>query len=607
MERATRLYRAQPVAQISLENSSRIDRLLRGGQLYLSLDDAIALALENNLDVELQRLSPAIADTDVLRARGGGLLRGVTLTSAQMPTGVGGPASPLLNSATPALTVSSSIAANASGTAFLSTSQSSLSIASGTLSNGTALPVYDPSLTGTLNWLHQSTPQSNSFSTGADVLVARSLASTWSVAQGFSSGTQIGASFSGNSQENNSLRSTLNPYKTSSLGLTLTQPLLRGYGVQMNRRFIRIARNSRKVTDMVFRQQVIDTVSGVIRLYYDLVSLSEDVRVKRQTLDLAKKLYDDNKAQVEQGTMAPIELVRAQALIAASQQDLANSDGLEREQELIVKTVLTRRGTADPALRAARVIATSPTPALESEPIPPIQDLLAEAFKNRPDIASAGLQLTNTEIALEGSRNNLRPDLSLTALATNSGLAGDPNTMSTTMPSSGFIGGFGGTLEQILRRNYPTYGVGIQLTLPLRNRVAQADYTRDTLQLRQTQIRRQQLENQARLEVEDALIALERSRAAYAAARDSARYQEQSLAAEQEKFSVGLSTTFLLIQYQSQLAQARSTEVAARGAYAKARVLLDHALGITLDRNNVAVDEAFRGQMTRPPSALPQP
>ncbi|HEX8985885.1 MAG TPA: TolC family protein [Bryobacteraceae bacterium] len=602
------LYRARPIAAISLENSKRIGSLMRGGQLYLSLDDAIALALENNLDVELQRLSPAIADTDVLRARGGGLPRGISLSSAQPPTGVGGPASPLLNSATPGFTVSSTIASNVTGTAFLATGQTNLTITPGAFSSGPALPIFDPAVVGSLNRQHLSTPQPNPFAIGTNVLIARSTASNVSLVQGFSPGTQLSANFNSTSQENNSIRSTLNPYNNAGFGLTLTQPLLRGFGSRVNRRFIRIAQNSRKVTGIVFRQQAIDTVSGVIRLYYDLVSLIEDVQVKQSTLDLARKLYEDNKVQVEQGTLAPIELVRAQALIAAGQQDLANSQGLEREQELIVKTVLTRRGTSDPAIRAARVVPTTPIPALGTEQVEPIQDLLDQAFKNRPDLASAEVQLSNSRIALEGSRNNLLPDVSLVASASNAGLAGDRNVLlpaGGAGPSPAFIGGFGGALEQILRRNYPTYGVGVQLTLPLRNRVAQADYVRDELQLRQTQIRRQQLENQARLEVEDALIALERSRAAYQAAADSARYQEQSLAAEQEKFAVGLSTTFLIIQYQSQLAQARSTEVAARGAYAKARVALDHAVGLTLDRNNVSVDEAYRGQMSRPASTPP--
>jgi outer membrane protein TolC len=172
-----------------------------------------------------------------------------------------------------------------------------------------------------------------------------------------------------------------------------------------------------------------------------------------------------------------------------------------------------------------------------------------------------------------------------------------------TIEENAFIGGFGSALEQIFRRNYPTYGVGIQLNLPLRNRVAQADYVRDQLQLRQTQVQRQQLENLARMQVEDAVIVLERTRASYQAAVDSRRYQEESLAAEQEKFAVGLSTTFLVIQYESQVAQARSTEVVARGAYAKARANLDRALGMTLDSNNVSISDAYNGRVSQPPAA----
>ncbi len=601
-------YGAKQVSPIPLADSSRMGSLLRAGQLYLSLDDAIDLALENNLQVELQRLSPAIAATDLLRSRGGGLLRGVPLASSQLPAGVGGPASPLLNSATPGFTVSSSIAANITSTALLTSPQLNLSITPGTFSNGTALPVYDPVLTGSLGWQHTSTPESSPFITGADVLVGKATTGSLGVSQGFSTGTLLGLNFTGSSLENNSTRSLLNPVVNSGLGITLTQPLLRGFGPKVNRRYIRIAENDRRMVDLVFRQQVIDTVSGVTRLYYDLVSLIEDVGVKRQTLSLAQKLYEDDKVQVEQGTLAPIELVRAQALIAAGRQDLANSEGLELEQELIVKTVLTRRGTADPALRSARVIPMTPIPPLAStEPVQPVQDMLNQAFKNRPDLASADLQLTNSKISLEGSRNAVLPDVSLVAAASNSGLAGSQNVLGTGVPSGVFLGGFGSTLDQIFRRNYPTYSVGLQLNLPIRNRVAQADLVRDELQLRQTQINRQQLENQVRLEVEDALITLQRSRAAYSAAVDSSRYQEQSLAAEQEKFAVGLSTTFLIIQYQSQLAQARSTEVAARGAYAKAKVALDRALGVTLDNNNIVLDEVYRGRMSRQPSPLPPP
>ena len=597
-------YAAKPVAPVSMQNSSRIDSLLRAGQLYLSLQDAIALALENNLDVELQRLSPAIADTDLLRARGGGLLRGIPLFSTQPPAGVGGPASPLLNSATPGFIVSSTLASSITSTAVLTSPQTSLDVTPGAFSSGTALPSYDPALAGSLIWQHQTTPETDPDTAGVNVLAASGSTGGIGLTQGFSPGTEFSANFASASQRSNTTVSTLNPYNASGFGITLTQPLFRGFGIKMNRRFIRIAENDRRVAAFVFRQQAIDTVAGVSRLYYDLVSLVEDVGVKQQTLALAQKLYEDNKTQVDQGTLAPIEMVRAQALISAGRQDLANSEGLEREQELILKNVITRRGTADPRIRDARIVTTTPIPVPAAGEVQPVQDLLEVAFKNRPNLAAAGIQVTNSEISLEGSRNQLKPDLSFVASATNTGLAGSANPLDGgAIPA--FIGGFGSTLEQIFRRNYPTYGAGIQLNLPLRNRVAQADYVRDELQLRQTEIQRQQLINLARLEVEDALIAFNRLRAAYAAAVDTTRYQEQSLAAEQDKFDVGLSTTFLIIQYQSQVAQARSTEVAARGAYAKARVTLDHALGMSLDYNNISIEDTYRGRMSAPPAALP--
>jgi outer membrane protein len=606
------LYTAKAVPAVPLQNSGRLAALMRAGNIYLSLPDAIALALENNLDVEFQRYSPAIADSDVLRAKGGGAIRGVSLASTQAPAGVGGPASPLLNSATPGFTVATSVAANITSTAVLTSPSNNLSITSGTFSTGPALPIYDPTLVGSLGWNHGSTPQTNPLITGANVLVSRLTNGTASLLQGFSPGTEIGLNFTSATQNSNSIRSTLNPFNNSSVGLTFSQPLLRGFGPSVNRRYIRIAQNNRKVTDLVFRQQVMDTVSGIIRIYYDLVSLDQDVRVKQRTLELAQTLYANNKLQVEQGTLAPIELVRTQALIAASRQDLANSAGLEREQELILKTVLTRRGTADAGLREARIVPTDPIPVPAQEPIQPVQDLITAAFQNRPDLAAASLQLNNSQISLQGSRNALLPDVSLVANASNAGLAGtvNPNAQSfgSTGPvvvSPGFLGGVGSAIEQIFRRNYPTYGVGVQLNLPLRNRIAQADYVHDLLQLRQTEINRQRLENQVRLAVEDALIAIQRSRAAYDAAVESRAYQEQSLAAEQERFGVGLSTTFLIIQYQSQVAQARSTEVVARGAYAKARVQLQYAIGRTLEENNVSIDEAWRGQISRPPSPIP--
>jgi outer membrane protein len=595
-------YRAKPVPPVDFRNSSRIDSLLRGGNLYLSLADAIALALENNVDVEFERLGPGIADSDLLRAQGGGAIRGIALTVGLPPSGLGGPSSPLLNTGPQNVGISGSVPTNVSNLGALAAGQSNLSIAGPAFSNGPPIPSFDPTLTAQLNWQHQSTPQSTSFITGINSLVAGVTTRAATVSEGFGPGTQVSLSFINTSQSTNSLRATFSPYSSSSLGLNITQPLLRGFGMSLNRRYIRIARNDRKVTDLVFRQQVIETVTGVIRLYYDLVALMEDVRVREQAVALAEKLSGDNQRQVEAGTLAPIELVRARAQIAASRQDLANSRGFAREQELVLKTVIARRGTADPAIRAAHVVPTDPIPAPGDTEVRPVQDLISEAFQNRPDLAAAALQIANAGISLQGSRNQLRPELDFVAILQNNGLAGQINPLSTTAllapPPPDFLGGFGASLAQVLRRNFPTYGAGLQLTLPLRNRVAQADVARDELQFRQVQIRRQQLENQVRLEVEDALISIERSRAAYEAAVQTRTLQEQSLEAEQKRYGVGLSTTFLVIQYQNLVAQSRSTEAAARGAYAKARAALDRAIGATLEAHGVSIAEAYKGRLS---------
>lgn len=603
-----RLYQPQPVSPISFQNSGRIETLMRAGQLYLSLPDAVALALENNIDIELQRLLPQIAGTDILRANGGGQLRGLSLLVNEPPPGIGGPNGPLLTNLTAGSTPNPLVNTNFSDLALISQQQNNLSVVGVTpLSSGPPIPQFDPSISGFLNWLHQSTPQYSTVLTGGtNWLVSQDTNGNVGLAQGFSTGTQISLNFDNTRFTNNATRYTYNPTLSSSLGLTVTQPLLRGFGIDLNRRYIRIARNSQKVADFVFRQQVIDTIAGVTRLYTDLVSLNEDVNVKRETLALAERLYDDNKNKVDQGTLAPIEVTRAQAQVAANRQALISAEGLVRQQELIVLTALTRRGLANSVISDAHIVATDSVTVPQNESVEPLEKLVADALKNRPDLAQAGIQIENSQISLNGSLNALRPEIDLVGTMQNGGFAGEPNPLAGALAGAPVpAGGYGSTLGQIFRRNYPTYGVGLQVTLPLRNRVAQADAARDQLQLRQAQIRRQQLENQARLEVADAQVSLQQARAAYEAAVQARVLQEQSVDVEQQKFDVGLSTNFLVLQYQSYLAQARSTEVASKGAYAKARIALERATGRILETNHVSIDEAYQGQVSRPPSPLP--
>jgi outer membrane protein len=329
----------------------------------------------------------------------------------------------------------------------------------------------------------------------------------------------------------------------------------------------------------------------VVRLYTDLVALTEDQRVKEEAVALAEKLYSDVKAQVEEGTLARVELARANAQVFSTRQDLINARGLREEQEAIFKNVITRRGNEDPEVQSAHIVPTDAMTIPATDEVRPMQDLIGDALAQRADIGQARLQIANAQIGLEGARNLTKPQLDLVGIMQNNGLAGQTNPLSPTSDPA-FIGGYGSVFEQIFARNYPTYGAGVQLNLPLRNRVAEADLARDQIQVRQQEVRLRQLQNQVRLEVEDALIAMRRARGSYEAAQQARALQQESLEAEQAKFEVGASTSFFVIQYESLLAQARSAEVAARSSYVKARAALQRAIGTILNENSISVESA---------------
>ena len=604
-------YEPKPVASVNLQNSQRIFDLMHAGELYLSLADAIALALENNLDIEVERYLPRIARTDIQRAKGGGLLRGVSLLVDEPPPGIGGPSGPLLTTLTASPTPAPAVNSNFSDVALITQQQNDLSVTGALpLSPGPTIPQYDPAISGLLNWAHQSTVEYNPLITGSsNWLAANVLNGNIGWTQGFSPGTQLSVTFDNTRLTSDAARYTYDPILNSSLGFTITQPLLRGFGIELNRRYIHIAKNNQKIADLVFQQQVIDTVAGIARLYTDLVSLNEDLKVKREALRLAERLYEDNQNKVQQGQQAPIEVTRAQAQVAASRQGLVSAEGLVEQQELIVKTALTRGGLANPAIRAAHIIVTDTVTAPGTEAVQPVEDLIALAVRNRPDLAQAGIQVENSQVSLKGSLNALRPELDVVGTVQNGGLSGDvnPAALALTPGAALYPGGYGTALGQIFRNNFPTYAVGLQLNLPLRNRVAQADAVRDELQVRQSQLRRQQFEDQVRLEVADAYVAMQQARAAYEAAVQSRVLQEQSVDVEQATFDVGLATNYLVIQYQTYLAQARSTEVAAKGAYAKAKVALDRATASTLEVNQVSIQEAQNGRVSRTSAPIARP
>jgi len=579
----TEPYRAKTVPPVSLSNSPRLESLLRGGNLYLSLADTIALSLENNLDIELQRYTPQIADSNLARTEAGGF---ATPASTAVTAGPG----------------SVTAAAPSAGLQNL--------LVAGSTAIGPAPPNFDPVLLGNLSWAHQSTPQTSSFITGTNALIQRQDLSGISAQKYFETGTLVSFGLSNNSVTSNATRSDFSPVTNASLSLSVTQHLLQGWGSPVNTRQIRIAKNNREISDLTFKAQVITTVSAILDLYWDLVAYNENVRVQRDALAANERLLRDNTKQVEVGTLASIEIVRAQAEIAASQQALTVAQTQLLQQETILKNALSRTGVLSPAVAAAHIIPTDHIQVPDVEAISPIQDLVGQAFASRPEMTQFRILVRNQEIGIRGTRAELLPTLDLVAGLSNSALAGTVNPLPNTggvprTPTTFFIGGYGAVLAQLFQRNFPNYSLGFNLNIPLRNRAAQADMINSELALRQQQIAMQRMENQVRVEVQNAVIGVQQTRAQYDSAIKQRLLQIQTVEAEQKKLEMGVSTTYNVILTQRDLTTAESNVVAATSAYSKAKVELSRSTGQTLYDNNVSLDEAFTGKVSRPPTPIP--
>ncbi len=578
----TSRYQPKIVPPVNVSNTTRVEGLIRAGNLYLSLQDAIALSIENNIDIEVQRYTFRLAETDLFRAKTGAFAFGFqTAVPVGASSVTAGPGTP----------IGGSVAAigTTSGNA------------------GVAPYSFDPVLTGTTSFAHITNPTNNSVVAGLNSQVLGQNQANFAVTQGFSTGAQAALSFTNAFTTSNSYTNNTNPTTSSNLDLSVTQHLLQGFGMAINNRNIRIATNNLKVADYVFQQQVMNTANNVVNLYWNLVSYVENVKVAQQSLAYAQKLYDDNRKQVDIGTLAPIEIVRAEAQVATSEQALILAQTNVLQQETILKNALSRNGASNPILADVHIIPTDHVVIPEKEPIQPIQDLYARALDRRPDLSQARVQIDNSNINLKGTRNAMLPSLDLIGDVRNSGLTGTINT--TPNPSNGlvpnhvidpiFLGGYGNLLTQIFARNFPNYSIGFQLNVPLRNRAAQANYATASVQLRQNELQLQKTINQIRVDVQNALIAVQQARVGYDAAVRTRVLQERTLDAEQKKFALGNSTPFFIIQAQQALAAAQQAEVQALINYALARAQMDQVTGDTLDRYNIQIDEAKTGRVAR--------
>lgn len=602
-------YRRPVVPELFPGAGARLSGLVRDGKLYLSLHDAIDLALENNPDVEISRYNLALADTDRLRASGGGSLRGIDYTINETPAGVGGPGSPLLNSTanspnpiTPAVTDFTAL--NSTAPALLNLS---LAPAGSVAEPGNNIPLLDPQFILSGGYLRRSntvtlvstgttgTGTTSDTGTPSESQPVHFIATNLAYVQGWSPGTQLTAIVNNDSSVVYGGVSQNNPFSTPSTSVTLTQPLLRGRGRAVNLRYLRIANLNRRVSRLLFEQQVLDTVYGVSRLYYDLVSQGENVDVKREALRAATKLEEDDRAQVEQGTLAPIELTRVSALRTSAEFDLVQATGLYRQQEVILRNQILRTGSPVFASSFAEIVPTDRIVVPAAAQTFDVPRLVQQGLARRPDTAQAALQVQTNEVSAKAARNQVLPQLNVYANAETRGSSeqsyeplGSAGTGVPTVPQALALGGL---------RTSTIYQAGVQLMLPVRNRIATSDAARDLIQVREAQARQTKLEEQVREEIENGVIAVETAYAAYTAATKSRDYQSILLQAERDRLEVGQSTQLLIVQDESFLAQARSTEIAARSNYEKARIALDHALGTLLDQNHIVLDDAIQGTM----------
>jgi outer membrane protein len=607
-------YSPRHVVAPNLANTARIDSLMHDGKVYLSLNDAIALALENNLDVAIARYNLNIADTDVLRAKAGANILGVNAGVVQNTPGggVGG-----IGATAGASTGGTSLGAGGIGAG-------TNGLVSSTLGLGPLITSFDPVITGTLQEDHSETVSSSLFN-GVPILAQNTGTVNFAYNQGFSWGTNLQVGFNNSRITSNVPFNTFSPLINSALRVQVTQHLLQGFGLPANTRFIHIAKNNRELTDVAFRLQIIDSVDQIELIYWDLVYAYENARVQNESLTFAQKTLSDTKKQVEIGSLAPIETVRAQSTVAQDQQLVTTAQTNLQLEQLLMKNALTRN-LKDPVLATAEVIPTSTIAIPAEEQILPTEDLINDALRHRAELVETRIDLNSRDYSNKAVRSALLPTLDLFAYYGGSGLGGSQNPANLCQDQTaeqrqlGFCAGpnpndngqvliptvgstsIGGTWNQLVNSTAPDKGVGLSLNIPLRNRAAQAVQVRSELEYRQAQMRQQQIENQVGIEVRNAQYAVQQNRASVESAKAALDLARQSLDAEQKKYQFGTSTTTLVLQYQSQLATAESTLVNATVAYEKSRIELDRATGTLLDHNGISVDDAARGQVTRMPN-----
>lgn len=580
-------YTPRPMEEPMLTNTPKLDQLIRDGKLYLSLDDAISIALEDNLDISVQRFTPWIAQTQLLKAKAGGIPQ--TGSTQQVVLG-----------SAPSVSFDPVVTAGLNTTRFTS-------------------PVNNPFLSGTGTLVSSVSGHQNGYNFG--------------YSQGFHLGTNVSLTFD-NTRSSTSVTDVLyNPAVQSTLTFTVSQPLLNGFGRLPNTRYILEAKNSIQAAKSVFSQQVISTVTAVGTDYWELVYARENVKVAEAAVAVDQKLYDDNKKQLEIGTMAPLDVLTAESQLASDQQVLVQAQTTRLQDETNLLVAITKDPLAG-SLTGIELVPTTPIILPEAESVS-LEQAVKEAWAKRPELQQAEFNLDTAKIEVRATKNELLPSLSLYGQYSQTGLSGNqsvltqtptgyaadptsPVLMANNLPPTPalFLGlptgyvinnqvvkqaGLGDALDSMIHYNYPTITGGINLTLPIRNRSAQADNARSLLDERQQQVQYQSTKNSIVLSVRNALIALTQDRAAVTAAQKARVLAQQTLDDEQKKYQLGTSTSYNVVLRARDLTAAEGTELRDKINLIEAELNFNEAMGTTLEANHIIVADALRGRTARDP------
>ena len=583
-------YEGEEVPEPVLANSPRLDQLIREGQLYLSLKDAIDLALENNLDLAIARYNLPIANTDILRTQAGGFFRGVNTGVVQGTPGggIGGFGTGAPGAGAGGTTGGAGGAgAGASG------------LVQSTLGTGTAVSSYDPFLSLNGGEEHQTSPVANRQIYGVPSLQLNTGQFSAFFTQAFATGTSVSFSFNDSRQTTNSPYFNLSPTLSSTFRFQFQQELLAGFGFGPNLRYLRIAQNNKKISDIAFKDQVIATVTQIENIYWDLVSAYEQTQVNEQSFAFAQQTLDNTKKQLQLESVPAMDVMRAEAEVSKRDQDLTVARTSLQLQETLMKNAVTK-SLDDPVLEAMKVIPTDRMQTVEMQASAPIADLISAALHSRPELAESDIDLINRQISRRAARNALLPALSLVGFYGGSGLGGPLNpAYSLGQNVSTVPVDFAGAMQNAFNNSSPDYYLGLNLNIPIRNRVAKADQYRSELEYRQSELRLEQLKKQVRIEVRNAQYALDQTGARVQAARKARDLAQRSFDITKKEQELGSGSSYQTLSAQRDLSLAELDLVSAQTAYEKAKVELDRTTGATLEHNGILLQDAITGVVPR--------